>query len=81
MTSGFIFFLLVMVELSILAQMNPGRKSGPIITCETTGKPWLASEYRRKWRLIANRAGVPNDVRNLDTQRGTVPAKVRALVS
>jgi hypothetical protein len=41
--------------------------SGPVILCEITGLPWLTAEFRRKWRLVAKRAGVPDDVTNRDS--------------
>lgn len=69
---------LVMRELSLLAHMDPGPKSGPVILCETTGRPWLASEYRRKWRLIANAAGIPKNVRNQDSRAGGITEAVEA---
>jgi hypothetical protein len=39
-------------------------ESGPIILCDTTGLPWSAAEFRRKWRLVAAKAGVPDSVKN-----------------
>ena len=38
--------------------------SGPIIICDTTGLPWSTAEFRRKWRLVATKAGVPDSVKN-----------------
>lgn len=40
--------------------------SGPIIVSEYTGLPWKASEFRRKWRIIARAVGIPDDVWNMD---------------
>jgi hypothetical protein len=40
---------------------------GPIILCETTGMPWRTVEFRRKWRLVAKHAGVPDRVKNRDS--------------
>jgi hypothetical protein len=37
---------------------------GPVVICDTTGLPWRAAEFRRKWRLVARRAGVPDNVTN-----------------
>jgi len=42
---------------------------GPIIICEYTKRPWLAAEFRRKWRIVANVVGVPNTVKNMDSIR------------
>lgn len=44
--------------------------SGPIIICESTSWPWLGAEFRRKWRMIADDAGVPSSVKNMDSRAG-----------
>lgn len=44
--------------------------SGPIIICESTAWPWLVAQFRRKWRMIADDAGVPASVRNMDSRAG-----------
>jgi hypothetical protein len=41
--------------------------SGPLIICDTNGIPWSTPEFRRKWRLVAKKAGVPDDVTNRDS--------------
>jgi hypothetical protein len=43
--------------------------SGPIIVSETTGVPYAHDDFRRKWRDIANEAGVPPTIRNSDSIR------------
>jgi hypothetical protein len=40
---------------------------GPIVINEVTGMPWSTSEFRRKWRLVAKKAGVPDIVKNRDS--------------
>lgn len=40
------------------------RRVGPMIVCEFSGLPWSGNEYRRKWRKVADKAGVPRDVKN-----------------
>jgi hypothetical protein len=57
-------------ELVINRHMLPA--SGPIIVAESTALPWTAHEFRRQWRKIANDAGVPRDVRNMDTRAGAI---------
>jgi hypothetical protein len=39
----------------------------PFVICETTGMPWSTGEFRRKWRLVAKKAGVPDDITNRDS--------------
>ncbi len=43
--------------------------SGPIIRCEHTNLPWTGGEFRRKWRIVADLAGVPKTVKNMDSIR------------
>ena len=40
------------------------RRKGPLVICEFTGQPWSSNEFRRKWRMVADKAGVPANVRN-----------------
>jgi hypothetical protein len=40
---------------------------GPLVLCEITGLPWSTAEFRRKWRLVAKKAGVPEIVKNRDS--------------
>lgn len=44
---------------------------GPMIICEYSAKPWTASEFRRKWRIVADKAGVPSNIQITDGARGT----------
>lgn len=46
--------------------------SGPIIISETTGMPYHAEDFRRKWRLIGDMAGVPKNVHNRDSRAGGI---------
>jgi hypothetical protein len=45
---------------------------GPMIIAETTGRPWVAGEFRRKWRMCAKAAGIPDAIRNMDTRAGAI---------
>jgi hypothetical protein len=57
---------MVMHELDIMTDYDT---SGPLIICEPTGRPYSTAEFRRKWRLVAGKAGVPDNVRNSDSIR------------
>lgn len=46
--------------------------SGPVILCEIHAFPWTGSEFRRKWRIVANAAGIPKSVRNMDSRAGAI---------
>jgi hypothetical protein len=45
------------------------RRSGPVIVCEYSNLPWSTAEFRRKWRIVADKAGVPPTVKNMDSNR------------
>ncbi len=62
---------MVMEELALLGENRP--RSGPMIICEATGQAWSANEYRRKWRMVANEAGIPTNVRNMDSGKADQP--------
>jgi hypothetical protein len=57
---------MVMQELDKLVLMPTG---GPMIIHEATGRPYSSNEFRRKWRLAATKAGIPDNVRNSDSVR------------
>jgi hypothetical protein len=46
--------------------------SGPIIVSEWDRLPWTGPEFRRWWRIIAEAAGVPKEVRNMDSRAGAI---------
>ncbi len=52
--------------------------AGAIVICDTNGVPWTDSEYRRKWRKVANEAGVPKDTWNMDSRSGAITEAIAA---
>ncbi|ARQ01860.1 tyrosine-type recombinase/integrase [Pseudorhodoplanes sinuspersici] len=52
--------------------------SGPVIVSETTRRPYTAHEFRRHWRNIATAAGVPANVRNMDSRAGAITEAAEA---
>lgn len=52
--------------------------NGPIIRNEFDGHPWRATEFRRWWRGIADRCGVPRSIRNMDTRAGAITEATEA---
>jgi hypothetical protein len=70
---------MVMAELSDLvrvpiAQLTRAHlpATGPVVLCELTAQPWLSTEYRRKWRIVAELAGIPESVKNMDSRAGAI---------
>lgn len=48
----------------------PWKRTGPMIICEYSGKPWTNNEFRRKWRIVADAAGIPSNIQMTDGGRG-----------
>lgn len=46
--------------------------SGPVIVDERTGIPWRRSQFRKKWRELARKCGVPDSVFNMDSRAGAI---------
>ena len=42
---------------------------GPVIVCEKTGRPWIANEFRRWWRKIADDVGVKKTIKNAASRK------------
>ena len=62
---------MVVEELGTLSR-DGHPASGPIINDERTGLPYTAAAFRKTWRPIAESAGVPNNIRNMDTRAGAI---------
>lgn len=45
---------------------------GPVVVDERTGYPWKASEYRRKWREVADSVGIPKNIWNMDSRSAAI---------
>lgn len=52
--------------------------AGPIIISEYTGRPWIASEFRRKWRIVARACGIPDRFWNMHNKAGASTESRRA---
>jgi hypothetical protein len=61
---------MVLEELKLASTSD---RTGPLVICETSGLPWSQAEFRRKWRLVANEAGVPMNVKNMDSGKSDKP--------
>lgn len=58
--------------LEEVAKVPLGKRVGPMIIAETTGKPYGNRKFTERWRKIANKAGVPNTVWNMDARAGAI---------
>lgn len=60
---------MVMDELRrLIGPMSPGA----LVVNEFNGRPYTDYEFRRKWRICAVAAGVPDAVFNMDTRAGAI---------
>lgn len=69
------FYPMVMAEL---AKIPTDKRSGPVVLCEMTGRPWKQNHFRNKWREVANAAGVPSTVYNMDSRAGGITETIEA---
>lgn len=54
------------------------KRSGPVVICELTGRPWKQNNFRIRWRKIATAAGVPPTVFNMDSRAGGITETIEA---
>lgn len=60
-----------MQRLLGLMQVTPKeQRLGPVITCETTGEPWIKRRYQEQFRTIARAAGIPDEIYSMDMRSG-----------
>jgi hypothetical protein len=77
---------MVLEELSIYCYGKPADqitradlpRTGPIILNEQTAFPFAQNEFRRKWRIVADAAGIPKSVRNADSRAGAITEATEA---
>lgn len=58
---------MVMEEFDRLKNGRP-QNNDPIIVFEKTQRPYLTHTFRREWRKIADAAGVPKAIKNMDSR-------------
>lgn len=56
--------------LGLMQETPKEDRTGPIIICEATGKPWELRRYQATFRKIARAAGVADDVQSMDMRSG-----------
>lgn len=48
------------------------KRNGPMIVCEFSGIPWTSNEFRRKWKIVAEKAGL-SELGSQSDEDGTEP--------
>jgi hypothetical protein len=66
---------LVMFELQRLGERPT---TGPVIRWEVTGRPYDPPAFRREWRMIADKVGVPREIKNMDSRAGAITEATEA---
>lgn len=66
---------------SVMAEWYSAPPSGPLIIDPQTNLPFEAWKYRRIWREIATKAGVPKEVWNMDSRAGRITERLAAGVT
>lgn len=55
--------------LEELKRLPSTPKKGAVIISEFNNRPWSPNEFRRWWRKVADAAGVPRNIKNMDSSR------------
>lgn len=58
--------------LEEIALVEADRRIGPVIICETTGVPYKNRKFTQRWRIVADKAGIPKTVWNMDARAGAI---------
>lgn len=61
-----------------LDRIPANMRTGPVVVCERTGRPWKGNHFRLVWREMADKAGVPKGVQNRDNRAGLVTEVIAA---
>jgi len=52
--------------------VDPSRRVGPMIISEATGEPYKHRTFTQTWRRVADAAGLPKGVWNMDSRSGAI---------
>lgn len=58
--------------LEEIALIPEERRVGPMLISESTGEPYKHRNFTQRWRLIANAAGIPKTIQNMDARAGAI---------
>lgn len=63
---------LLPMTVDLLAGLPREQRIGPVITDPETGQPYLREKFVRRFRAIADKAGIPKGVWNMDSRAGAL---------
>lgn len=58
--------------MKVMERIPADRRVGPLIVDETAGRPYAEHAYAREWRAVAELAGLPRGVWNMDARAGGI---------
>lgn len=58
--------------MRVIGMIPQDRRVGPLIIDEAAGRPFAEHAYAREWRIIAESAGIPKGVWNMDARAGGI---------
>ena len=58
--------------LQEIDRVPAGKRVGPIIISEATGVPYKNRKFTERWRKVADKAGLPKHVWNMDARAGAI---------
>ena len=58
------------LAFDLLSAIPADDRFGPVVIDETGGRPYAEHAYAREWRAVADAAGIPRDVFNMDARAG-----------
>ena len=65
--------------MKVLSLVSPDKRVGPLIIDEKSGRPYAEDGYAREWRIVAQAAGIPDHVKNMDARAGAISEADEAL--
>lgn len=60
------------LALEEVARVPAEKRVGPMILAETTGEPYKHRKFTERWRKIADKAGIPRNIWNMDARAGAI---------
>lgn len=60
------------LALEEIARVPADKRVGPMILAETTGEPYKHRKFTERWRKIADKAGIPRNIWNMDARAGAI---------
>jgi hypothetical protein len=67
--------------MRVLEHIPDEKRIGPVIMHTAAGRPYFPRWYADRWRNVATKAGIPEDVWNMDSRAGGITETIDAGVS